>query len=194
MDLYYCTAACILTILYKDRVHTVAVWLSSAVVLYHFPIHTVLTRPDKFTVFCVITVFWFTFTWTFGGICLAIYIRGKWIIVEGEISNYFSFILDPFIQLWAWRQQVTVRYPKRPLNSEQCGPCQTEELYKNCTVWLWEDISIVWPCILSACRQMTDQNRAGSKRKFVIQLWQLTKCGRENRWGKERQGLNLKFK
>jgi len=44
LDLYWCTAMFFLTIQYKDMAQTVAVLLSSDLVLYLFPIHTCINK------------------------------------------------------------------------------------------------------------------------------------------------------
>ena len=40
------------------------------------------------------------------------YIWGKWVPIEYEVRNYFSFTLGPFLQLWTWWQHVQSRYSK----------------------------------------------------------------------------------
>ena len=47
MDLYWCTAMFFLTILYKDRAQTVAVWLSCTLVLYPFLLSTYMYYQDR---------------------------------------------------------------------------------------------------------------------------------------------------
>jgi hypothetical protein len=57
------------------------------------------TVKIQITVFSVMTVFWFTFMWTFGRMVPPHFDLMNWVQVEGEVSNFFRSILDPFLQL-----------------------------------------------------------------------------------------------
>ena len=47
----------------------------------------------------IVTGFWFTLIWTFRWNVPPQFDLREVVLVEGEVSNYFGFILDPFLQL-----------------------------------------------------------------------------------------------